>query len=94
MREDLTSAQVAVQASHVALEAGFKFGAPEGCHLILLRVRNEEHLLRSIEQIEYESSIRFVVFYEPDYSVPGFTAACSEPVIDKRKAFRRLQLWK
>lgn len=45
IREDLSVPQQIVQASHAALEAGFRFSKPdETSHIVLIGAKNQEHL--------------------------------------------------
>lgn len=82
-----------VQASHAALEAGFRFTQPkEVSHLILLSVKTEDELRKAAHML-CESDIDFHMFYEPDVS--QFTAICTRPLFgDECKVFKRYKLFK
>ena len=93
MRTDLPLAGQLVQVGHACLEAGWRFAQPDSpCRLVVLAVSNEPALLAAVARAEARG-IRCWVFYEPD-GVPGYTAACSEPVAgDARRVFGRYPLW-
>lgn len=85
--------QQIVQASHAALEAGFRFTQPkEVSHLIVLSVKSEEELRRTAHSL-CESDLDFHMFYEPDVS--QFTAICTRPLFgDECRIFKRYKLFK
>ena len=94
IRTDILLADQIVQVGHVCLEAGRRFGLPEApCHLVLLSVPSEDHLLYAILHVEM-AGIRYAVFREPDDEM-GYTAACTEPLErSHRRVFRRFPLWR
>ena len=93
VRTDIPLADQLVQVGHVCLEAGKRFSLPEQpCHLVLVTVASEEHLLQVVARIEM-SGIRCALFYEPDDRM-GYTAACTEAIqAQQRRLFRSFQLW-
>jgi hypothetical protein len=93
VRTDLPLAAQIVQASHACLEAGSRFPQPPTpSRLVVLAVDSEAALLAAVERGQTRG-IHSYVFYEPD-GVPGFTAACSEPISGRaRRALNRYPLW-
>lgn len=94
IREDLTHEQQIVQASHAALEAGFRFDAPtETTHIVLIGAKDEMKL-REIQLHLEDTRIEHEIFYEPDYDT-GFTAIATRPLFgDERKHLRKFKLYK
>ena len=93
VRGDLSAEQVAVQAAHATHESGACFGAPEGTHLVLVKVPNEEALMRLSEHLS-NARVEHIVFYEPDPPGPGNTALCTAPVSGSlRRHFKHLELY-
>jgi hypothetical protein len=82
-----------VQTGHACLKAGRTFAQlPEPSHLIVLAVESQAHLLNAAMRIQ-NIGIKCIVFNEPDDNL-GFTAACTEPVLDpRRRFFRHYPLW-
>ncbi len=93
IREDLTTPQKIVQASHAALEAGFVYDKPpSSTHLVLLGAKNQEDLL-SISNHLKKCNIDFQMFYEPDYDT-GFTAIATRPLFgEERIPLKRYRLF-
>jgi hypothetical protein len=92
VRTDIPLADQAVQVGHACLEAGARFAQPpEACHLVLLAVSSEATLRDALAWLDI-MSIRYALFFEPDDKM-GFTAACTEPLVDeRRRIFRRYNL--
>ena len=93
IRKDIPIADQIVQVGHVCLEAGSKFGPANSPSLVLLEVRDSQHLQEVKEYLD-SKLIDFVVFYEPDDNM-GETAICTT-YVDKRerKHFKHYTLWK
>ena len=95
VRKDISPEQRVVQASHAALEAGFRFSQPdETSYLIVLEVANEHELNEAAQVIE-SSGIKFYKFFEPDNDM-GYSALCTEAVFTNRErnVFKRWKLLK
>ena len=86
-------AQQIVQASHAALEAGFKFNKPEKTsNIVLFGVKNQQALIEASEYLTLHG-IDYEMFYEPD--ITGFTAIATEPLFgDERTPLKRFKLLK
>lgn len=94
MTANLAPQQVAVQASHAALEAGSLYGAQLSSHLILLTIKDEVSLKEFHQELK-EQGIQSVLFFEPDYNPPQFTALCTELISEEQgKLFKKLKLYK
>jgi hypothetical protein len=94
LRKDLPPVQWIVQASHAALEAGFRFDQPEQTsYLILLEVASEKEL-NSASKMLRKRCIDHHKFFEPDYGT-GFTALCTRPILDatEQNYFKRWNLF-
>lgn len=93
LRTDIPQVQQIVQASHAALEAGFRFKQPDSVsHLILLSVKSEDKLKETAHNL-CELDIDFHMFYEPDVS--QFTAICTRPLFGSEcDIFKRYKLFK
>ncbi len=82
-----------VQAAHACLEAGRQFQPAADSHLAVLAVNSEAELLAAAARAS-QGGICCAVFYEPDGCL-GYTALCTEAVVgQRRRAFRRFNLWK
>jgi hypothetical protein len=83
-----------VQACHACLEAGFAFPAPHSAvFLVLVAVKDEQELENIKKSLELHG-IQSKMFYEPDDNM-GYSAIATEPLTeDKRKFFRKYELWK
>ena len=96
MRQDIPIAAQLVQATHAALEAGFRFNKPtEPVNIVLIGIPDEQTLLE--ERVKIESKgIACEIFYEPDEPINGWTALATCPLVDKshRRLFRHHQLWR
>ena len=94
MTANLEPQQVAVQASHAALEAGSLYGAQLSSHLVLLTIK-DEYLLKEFHQELEEKGVQSVLFFEPDYNPPQYTALCTELISEnQRRLFRKLKLYR
>lgn len=109
VRSDLPLYAQIVQACHACLEAGREFSLPASLHLVVLSVPDEAALYTGCEQLE-AAGTRMRLFYESDArfltdriasseagteAQAGYTAACSEPILEtaKKRLFRRYRLW-
>jgi hypothetical protein len=94
IREDLTTPQKIVQASHAALDAGFAYDKPAGStHIVLMGAKNEEELLKIRERLN-NYGIDSQMFYEPDYDT-GYTAIATKPLFgDERLPLKRYSLFR
>lgn len=95
VRQDLSPEQQLVQASHAALEAGFRFPAPgkNTAHLVMLAAAGEGALLSAARRLE-DAGIAHHVFFEPDAGV-GYSAWATKPLKGaERKALRRYPLYR
>jgi hypothetical protein len=79
LRADLPEEHRIIQAAHAAMEAGARFGLPEGepLHFALFEVADEAELLELADRIEAEG-LRLALFNEPDGDT-GATAFATEP---------------
>ena len=90
VRKDLPHSVQVVQASHAAMETGFRSEAPpEPVNFAVLGVENEHQLLDCAEQLR-NLGIGFELFFEPDYN-RGYTALCTHPKWDRIRELRGLQ---
>jgi hypothetical protein len=95
VRNDLSPAQQAVQASHAAIESGRKFlkDGDEHPSVILCSIKSEAKLMKCADELAAQG-IDYTIFKEPDIGNQA-TALASRPLIGKdRKAFSRFQLLK
>jgi hypothetical protein len=94
VRRDIPLADQIVQVGHACLEAGRLFEQSPNGNMVVLSVKSEEMLLKTVAVTE-QAGIKWALFYEPDDSM-GHTAACSEPIEDgeAKRSFRKFQLWK
>jgi len=93
IRSDLTLPQQLVQTAHATHESGGQFGAPAGCHLIVLVVANEA-VLRAHRDRLVAAGIPLVLFTEPDLG-DAATALATGPLTQAdRLHFRGMSLWK
>lgn len=91
VREDLSPAQQIVQCAHSCLEAGKTFAHPEGTHLVALKVKNQQRLLRAAMELA-AAGVQYAVFFEPDGNV-GYTALATESIKgERRRLFERFPL--
>jgi len=94
LRQDIIPVQQIVQASHAALEAGFRFEQPDTTsYLILLEVANEKEL-NSASKMLNRRCIEHHKFFEPDNGM-GFSALCTRPILDptEQNFFKRWNLF-
>ena len=90
MRRDLPPTQIAVQATHAAIEAARHFLPPNHPHphLVLCRVATERDLLLAADRLE-RRGVRFQLFREADRDDEA-TALATEPLgPDLRDALAR-----
>ena len=95
LRKDISPEQRVVQASHAALEAGFRFPRPsEVSYLIVLEVANQEELLDAAQVLD-DKGIEYYKFFEPDNNM-GFSALCTRPLFTNRERniFKQWKLFK
>jgi len=79
VREDIPFEQQVVQASHAALEAGFRFERPEQtASLIALAVRDRPALHAAAERLA-RYGIDHHLFFEPDFGM-GHSALATRPI--------------
>ena len=76
---------------HAAHEAGARFGAPDGCYLITVTIKDEPALGELASQLQL-AGVRFVVFTEPDL---GNQTTAIAALVDHpgRRRFAHLPLW-
>lgn len=94
-RNDLPSAQKAVQSCHASMEAAREFIKPHDEHpsLVLCLVKNEAKLKSVIAEL-YSKNIKMKTFKEPDRN-NEITAIATQPLYGAdRKALARFQLLK
>ena len=93
VRSDLPVVTQAVQACHAAHEAGAAFGAPPGCHLLLLSAASLHELTQALVVL---GDLRPLPFLEPDLNHQVTAVAWFVPTTDAglRRRFRRFPLWK
>lgn len=92
VRTDLPPGQIAVQATHAAIEAARRFLPPdsEHPHLVLCGVPSAERLLAAADYL-FRRSVRHTVFREPDRGNEP-TALATEPLIgDRRRPLDRFR---
>lgn len=103
VRKDIPIFAQAVQAAHACLEAGRLFHDDFGrntAHIILLKCKDEEQLLRAQRLCGYDD-IRCHMFFEPEMEslgnerTPGFTALATEPLSKNSylDTFQEFDLW-
>ncbi|WP_144267139.1 hypothetical protein [Comamonas thiooxydans] len=95
VREGLSPAQTAVQASHAAWEAGRKFrAAAETPNLVLCSVPDERALQDASASLQ-ANGIKNHLFYEPDGAV-GHTALATEVIrgFSNRRHLRGFKLYR
>lgn len=96
VREDLSYEQKLVQASHAALEAGFRFPMPRDAvaSVIILSVPNLASLTRASERLK-SHGIDHHLFFEPDFDM-GHSALATRPLRhrDERFLMRKYPLFK
>lgn len=93
MRQDLSSAQQAVQACHAVVEATREFLTPGMAHpyMVLCGVKNEAELAREWERLK-AYGVRVAAFHEPDRN-GELTAVATEPLSgEARRPMRRYKL--
>ena len=96
VRRDIPLADQIVQASHAALEAGFRFERPdETSHIVLLSADDEQSLMLERDRLE-AVGINCVLFHEPDEPINGWTALATRPITDtgERRLLRKQALWR
>lgn len=95
VRNDIPYADIIVQASHACLEMGLGLPNPNKpkatASIVLLKARDEEHLLEIKQYIEMHE-INSTIFFEPDEGM-GYTAIATEPIYDRRGIFKKFRLW-
>lgn len=92
VREDIPVAQQLVQASHAALEAGFRFQQPEKtASLIVLSVPDEAALKEAAARLAGHD-IEHHMFFEPDFGPMGYSALATRPLVEKKDR-HRMRKW-
>ena len=91
IRKDLSVEQQIVQASHAALEAGFRFTQPEKTsHIVLIGIDGQEEL-EKISSYLIDENILHEMFFEPDYD--GYTSIATQPIFgEQRKPLKKFPL--
>lgn len=85
VRADLTAEQQLVQASHAALEAGFRFEQPvQTSSLIVLSVPDAQALQSAAQRLALHD-IDHHLFYEPDFGPMGYSALATRPLTAKKE---------
>ena len=92
IRKDLAPEQQIVQASHAALEAGFRFDQPEKTsHIVLIGIDGQDELQR-ISSYLLDQNILHEMFFEPDYDT-GYTSIATQPIYgEQRKPLKKFPL--
>ncbi len=93
VRTDLSKPQIAVQATHAAIEIARNYLTPDQEHpsVIIVVVKNEARLLKLTEDLK-TAGITFKAFREPDID-NALTAIATVPLYgDQRTFFKRFQL--
>lgn len=93
IRKDLSPAQQIVQASHAAMEMGYKHTpTPSPTHIVLIGMETQEALVHTADYLT-SHNIPHEMFHEPDYDT-GFTAIATRPITgSQRKLFKRYSLY-
>jgi hypothetical protein len=92
VRTDLPPGQIAVQASHAAVEAARRFLPPDSDHphLVLCGVPSAARLLAAADYL-FRRSVRHALFREPDRDNEP-TALATEPLAgDRRRPLDRFR---
>lgn len=92
VREDLPPAAQAVQACHAAMSAARLSPSMDQERLVLLQVKDRDHLLRCAEKLS-SRGIDFSIFFEPDHDW-GETALATHPHVNKISDLQKLPLAK
>lgn len=93
LRKDLTPIQRVVQASHAALEAGFKFEKPPTTSYLIVLVVDSENDLKIAQTYLRSHGIDSTLFYEPDFGPLGYTALATETITgSKRKHLSKYKM--
>lgn len=95
IREDLPLEHQMVQASHAALEAGFRFPKPkETSYLIMLAAKNQQELQAAADELAGQG-IDHHLFYEPDFGPMGHSALATRPLFgEERRLMRKFRLFR
>ncbi len=95
VRTDISFEQQLVQASHAALEAGFRFNAPsEIASVIVLAVPSQQALLEAAARLSARG-VEHEVFFEPDFGM-GYSALATRPLCsrEERNLMRKYPLYR
>lgn len=95
VRSDISIEQQIVQASHAALEAGFRFKKPDvTSSIVLLTVPNQVALESAAERLD-RNGIDHHMFFEPDFGM-GHSALATRPMVLKseRHSMRKYPLYR
>lgn len=93
VRKDISKAQQIVQSCHACFESGYYLAhVADNVHLVLLSCENTKHL-NALSSFLDMHGVKYKKFFEPDDNL-GYTALCTEVLSgDKRKLFRKCNLW-
>lgn len=93
VRKDLSPAQQIVQASHAALEAGFRFNQPDTpTHIVLIGINDQAGIMSTADFLT-DKGIDYELFFEPDHDI-GYTSIATKPLVsEQRKPLRRFSLY-
>ena len=84
VRTDISLEQQLVQASHAALEAGFRFTQPsQVASVIVLSVSSREELEAAAQRLTIKG-IDHHLFFEPDFGM-GHSALATRPLTHKKE---------
>lgn len=87
VRKDLPRLQIAVQACHAALHAGFAFEEPvDVSNLILLTVPDLASLEYAAKRLD-RYGVDHRMFYEPDFGPMGYSALATRPLTRRKERF-------
>lgn len=93
IRRDIPLPDQIVQTGHACLEAGRAFEWNDHTHMVLLSLKDEDHLGETLDRLE-SHQVRYRAFYEPDNGL-GYTSICTEPINGEgRFLFKKYDLWR
>jgi hypothetical protein len=87
VRKDISPVQIAVQACHAALQAGFAFEEPVDVSSIVLLVVPDQAALEDAAKRLDRYKVDHRMFYEPDFGPMGYSALATRPLTRKKERF-------
>lgn len=93
IRDDLSIVQQGVQIAHAGMLAISRHGGlDEDTRLVVLKVKDQDHLLE-YENISLNEGLKFEKFFEPDHKI-GWSALSTAPIErNDGRIFKNLPLW-